>query len=396
MNCAIHRQLTKSLLKADFNLEIDLSDDRLCPPVPVRWNYVRWVQELVDTTSEDPFRESSDFERDVVGLDVGVGASCIYGLLAARTRERWRMLGTEIDGESIEWARGNVVRNGLEGRVKIVKVDPDGEEEGLVDLEGLGVERLDFVMMNPPFYASREDFLASANLDHDDETVPSAVTIGAPNEMICPGGDVAFVTRLLRSSLTLQGKVQWYTAMLSKLSSLRQILALLKQHDITNFACTSLHPGRKTKRWAVAWSFKDRRPRNDVARHGELVLSVLPQATAWTVRVHGTGVRAVGRRVREVMEDMDGVRWEWRALLDAGVMECGGNVWSRAARRKRRFENGEDGKTKGSEERAVALGVKIMAREEEVEVRWLRGNDHTLFESFCGMLKRAMSGSAGG
>ena len=27
------RQLTKSLLKRDFNLEIDLPNDRLCPPV---------------------------------------------------------------------------------------------------------------------------------------------------------------------------------------------------------------------------------------------------------------------------------------------------------------------------------------------------------------------------
>ena len=31
-----HRQLTKSLLKRDFNIEIELPDDRLCPPVRFR------------------------------------------------------------------------------------------------------------------------------------------------------------------------------------------------------------------------------------------------------------------------------------------------------------------------------------------------------------------------
>ncbi|KAG9816356.1 hypothetical protein KCU77_g18128, partial [Aureobasidium melanogenum] len=30
------QQLTKSILKRDFDLELDLPDDRLCPPVPVR------------------------------------------------------------------------------------------------------------------------------------------------------------------------------------------------------------------------------------------------------------------------------------------------------------------------------------------------------------------------
>ena len=60
------RQLTKSVLKRDFDLKLELPDDRLCPPVPVRYNYVRWLQDLMDSTSdsEDPSKDN------ITGLDV--------------------------------------------------------------------------------------------------------------------------------------------------------------------------------------------------------------------------------------------------------------------------------------------------------------------------------------
>jgi 23S rRNA (adenine1618-N6)-methyltransferase len=38
----------------------------------------------------------------------------------------------------------------------------------------------------------------------------------------------------------------------------------------------------------------------------------------------------------------------------------------------------------------VSLRFNIDVREGDMEVRWLQGIDSILFESFCGMLKRAM------
>jgi 23S rRNA A1618 N6-methylase RlmF len=43
----------------------------------------------------------------------GCGASCIYPLLATTTN-KWKILATEIDNESVDCARRNVARNGLE------------------------------------------------------------------------------------------------------------------------------------------------------------------------------------------------------------------------------------------------------------------------------------------
>ncbi|EDN98956.1 hypothetical protein SS1G_13816 [Sclerotinia sclerotiorum 1980 UF-70] len=58
------QQLTKSLLKRDFHLDLTLPDDRLCPPIR--------------------------------GLDIGTGASCIYPLLGCAQRPLWRFTGTGL------------------------------------------------------------------------------------------------------------------------------------------------------------------------------------------------------------------------------------------------------------------------------------------------------------
>ena len=143
------RTLTKIILKNEFNVDVELSPDRLCPPVPNRMSYLKWLSDLIavtgsqirqTTTSEtnfaakvseqgndsedsgailamqvnphatseriDAFGESSadcrmtscDVNDEVTAinsnvdthvLDIGVGASCIYPLLGHKLY-KWR------------------------------------------------------------------------------------------------------------------------------------------------------------------------------------------------------------------------------------------------------------------------------------------------------------------
>ena len=317
------------------------------------------------------------------------------------------MHGTDIDEVSLEHARKNVDANAgvVGGRIKLHRTISEGD--ALIPLEELGEEGLDFVMCNPPFYSSEEDMAAAYELK---TLSPSAVCTGSTNEMICAGGDIGFVERILEESLKLRGRVRWYSCMLGRLASLQMFVAKLKENGITNYAVTNLKAGRKTRRWAVAWSFGDLRPGNDVARHGEVVAAVVPMATEWTVNVGGDkaadagSVEELGEKVNAVMKELD-LRWQWRAPIHAGVAFARENVWSRSARRKRKFQQQQKGEKEarkegeeeeGSEssssedEEPVALAVKIVCGPGRVDIRWLRGTDFTLWESFCGMMKRAL------
>ena len=78
--------------------------------------------------------------------------------------------------------------------------------------------------------------------------------------MITAGGEVAFVTRMIEESLRLRNKVQWYTSMLGKLHSVTILVEKLMELGNHNYAVTEFVQGTKTKRWAIAWSWGDRRP----------------------------------------------------------------------------------------------------------------------------------------
>ncbi len=61
--------------------------------VPNRYNYLLWIQSLLDTTS-DNYSDVYDPKREVLGLDIGTGTSCIFQLLGCAERPNWRFVGT--------------------------------------------------------------------------------------------------------------------------------------------------------------------------------------------------------------------------------------------------------------------------------------------------------------
>lgn len=127
-------------------------------------------------------------------------------------------------------------------------------------------------MCNPPFYSSADDAARSAEAK---ELGPKAVSTtvgrilnvskhffdqvctGAEVEMITPGGESSFVERMVNESLELRKRCRyvqmimhassvsfvvmlefrcfscrWYTSMLGKMSSLSEIVALLRNHSV--------------------------------------------------------------------------------------------------------------------------------------------------------------------
>jgi 23S rRNA (adenine1618-N6)-methyltransferase len=372
--------------------------------VPNRLNYILWAQALLDTTSST-FSDRYDPTREVIALDIGTGASAIYPLLGCATRDNWRFAGTDIDDLSLNYAAQNIKANNLTQRIRLLKTSPN---ELLIPLDKLGLEAIDITLSNPPFYATASSLLESSTLK---SRPPNSACTGSESEMVTPGGEVQFVTRQITSSLILQERVQWYSSMLGKLSSLRPLVVLLKQHSISNYAITEFVQGNKTRRWALAWSFQDLRPDLETSRgvsgHGvPKELLPFPSEFNWTIAAKWEPTAVLARTVEKlkaVMEELP-LQWRWKESLFTGVGFSSGDVWSRAARRKQLHkkdtEEGDEDQI-GEDVDEMAFGFKVIALLVEgndpvvesgvkVTIRWLKGLDSVIFEGFCGMLRRKL------
>ncbi|KAI9833918.1 MAG: hypothetical protein M1819_003427 [Sarea resinae] len=394
------QQLTKSLLKRDFGLDIELPDDRLCPPVPNRLNYILWLQDLLDTTS-DEYTDQYDPEREVIGLDM-------YGLFY-------------IDDENLQYAKSNVAKNNLTSRIKLLKTTAEGP---LFPLDEIGIESLDFTMCNPPFYKSNDELVSSAK---EKKRPPLSACTGAEVEMVTPGGEVAFVGRMISESFTLRSRIGWYSSMLGKLSSVSAIIDKLKEVGVTNWAVTEFVQGSKTKRWAVGWSWGDSRPSmkkgmlklsmiQNVARgvSGSIPKHYLPFPSEFIFSLPApTTMDDIAQRLIRTLRPLSLLHWRWNQARMTGIGFAEDNVWSRASRRKAAAAtaggpSSSRPRTTGSEnttdeemdveDAKLGFGISIRnqglreERETEVLVRWFKGDDIVLFESFCGMLKRKVVG----
>ncbi|GFG03467.1 putative methyltransferase-like protein C27D7.08c [Aspergillus lentulus] len=386
------RQLTKSLLKRDFNLNVEIPENRLCPPVPNRLNYIQWLQDLLDTTG-DQYRDDYDPDRFVLGLDIGTGCCSIYPLLGCMTRPLWDFVATDIDDENVRNARENVINNELGGRIRVFKTEP---KDDLIPLDTkLDVQRLDFTMCNPPFYASREEMVASAETK---ERPPFSACTGAEVEMVTEGGEIAFVYRMIEESLRLRERVVWYTSMLGKLSSVSVIVEKLMEHGNNNYAVTEFVQGSKTRRWAVAWSWTDLRPSMNVARGiPGFPKHLLPFPSEFMFEIMNQSIDDIGDKIDKEICSLR-IHWIWRKNLATGVGFAMENVWSRQARRKLQ-NSARAADMMEIDDSAAALGFKIQLKQDRLDekcvrvvVRWLKGLDSVLFESFCGMLKRKVEG----
>lgn len=91
----------------DFGIQLQIPQDRLCPPVPNRMNYVLWIQDIMKAS--ETFRPEFPV-RTIRGIDMsvfpsypiycpitnssGTGATAIYPFLACTLEGDWEMVGT--------------------------------------------------------------------------------------------------------------------------------------------------------------------------------------------------------------------------------------------------------------------------------------------------------------
>ncbi|WFD32563.1 23S rRNA (adenine(1618)-N(6))-methyltransferase [Malassezia sp. CBS 17886] len=306
------RALTRALLAQDFGVRVELLSDRLCPTIPSRLNYILWIEDIMDAWSPFEPGPSARAPRSYArGLDVGTGSIAVYALLACARNPHWCMVGTDVDRVATAHAARVVQGTSLRGRAELGDEErtavglrrqkrargapraADPPHPALRNLHQritlverapsdplLDVDRtapFHFSMCNPPFYASLEERAAAAAAKRE----PHSTCEAADAELYTPGGEAAFVLRMVDESVQLQGHIGWYTTMLGKLSSVAQVVTRIKR-ETDNYGVTEFVQGR-TRRWGVAWSFRGSRLPDSVARCGARALAALQPRTTCRV-----------------------------------------------------------------------------------------------------------------
>jgi 23S rRNA A1618 N6-methylase RlmF len=253
-------ELCRALLSEDFGVQWSMPLHALCPTVPSRLNYLLWIEDLLALSSHHPSSAPNNCDQQIVGIDIGTGASCIYPLLGV-AELGWRFIATEVDPESARSARENVALNAWQDRIDVREVMPATSEittdAGSADasnvapiLDGLlqPMERAHFCMCNPPFFDMDE--IPRNNL----AIRPHERCAATMNEQCTPGGEVGFIRRMIADSLALRERIGWYTSLIGRKSSLPLVLRHLRNSGAMHVRTTQIVQGTQW-RWAVAWSF---------------------------------------------------------------------------------------------------------------------------------------------
>ncbi|HJV22756.1 MAG TPA: 23S rRNA (adenine(1618)-N(6))-methyltransferase RlmF [Holophagaceae bacterium] len=253
-NPAAVKTLNRALLKQVYGVEgWDVPMGYLCPPIPGRADYLHHLADLLAGDREGKLRKGPK----VRVLDLGTGANLVYPLIGHR-EYGWSFVGTDIDARALEAARRILASNAdLPPVIELRRqVDSTKILEGVVKPD----ERFHLCMCNPPFHASAAEAREGSerkwrNLGREEEDRPPVLNFGGQgSELWCPGGEAAFVRRLVEESARMPEACRWFTALLSKSENLKAVTKALHVAKVRETRIIDMAQGQKRSR-IVAWTF---------------------------------------------------------------------------------------------------------------------------------------------
>ncbi|KAA0130719.1 23S rRNA (adenine(1618)-N(6))-methyltransferase RlmF [Chryseobacterium sp. SN22] len=244
--------LNKALLLHFYRVQHwDIPDTNLCPPIPGRADYIHYIADLL----AESFGEIPEGQK-IHGLDIGMGANLVYPLIAHRSYG-WAMLGTDINEDSLQNA-GRIL-DGNPDLLPVIRLKKQPEADHIFKNIIEPEERFAFSMCNPPFHDSEVSALKgnlrkTKNLTRSKVRKPVLNFGGQQSELWCEGGELAFITNMIRESMLYPSQVLWFTCLVSKKDHLFKLTSLLKKVKAVEFKVIEMAQGQKISRM-LAWTF---------------------------------------------------------------------------------------------------------------------------------------------
>lgn len=236
--------LNSAILKVDFGIhDWSLPNGQLCPPVPGRLDYLLHIKDLIGPSLNRPAQI----------IDVGTGANIIYALLAA-SHFNWKTVGIEVNRSSITHAQKILAANDKLNDLVELRQQKEANRifKGVLDDQ----QQFDVSICNPPFYTSD---IEANQLNQQKNTALMQNAKGRnfgghSHELVYPGGEVAFIKKMIFESHRYRNNVRWFTSLVSQKSSVNAIKLCLKKERLAEVKWIKMEQGNKISR-VVAWRY---------------------------------------------------------------------------------------------------------------------------------------------
>lgn len=251
------KALNKALLINHFDIQDwDIPANYLCPPIPGRADYIHYIADLLATTNNGVIPEG----EMVQGLDIGVGANCIYPIIG-NSAYGWSFVGTDIDENAIQNCKKIIASNPK--LMDPISLQLQTESRFIFKNIITPEDRFAFTICNPPFHSSQDEATKSSlrkvnNLESRDisnKATKPVLNFGGHNaELWCAGGELGFITQMAYESAKYPLQCLWFTTLVSKKDNLSSIYKTLNKVSVVEIKTIDMAQGQKTSR-IVAWTF---------------------------------------------------------------------------------------------------------------------------------------------
>ncbi|MCV6591025.1 MAG: 23S rRNA (adenine(1618)-N(6))-methyltransferase RlmF [Marinobacterium sp.] len=274
--------LNRALLMQHYGLRFwDIPQDFLCPPIPGRADHIHYIADLLADCNggEVPCGKA------VKALDIGTGANLIYPIIGSQSYG-WQFTGADISKTALVSAQLLIDANpALRAQVSVRRQSqPQHIFTGIVRTN----EQFSVSLCNPPFHASAADAAVGTqrklrNLANhrqqrgkdrvqnpggniDSSHKADRLNFGGQHaELWCPGGEAAFVGRMIAQSRHYSEQFCWFTSLVSSSRNLPGLKKLLARTGAVDVEVLNMQQGQKQSR-ILAWTFLDSAQRRQWAQ----------------------------------------------------------------------------------------------------------------------------------
>ena len=247
------KTLNKALLISHYEIQNwDIPADYLCPPIPGRADYIHYIADLLADSNNGNIPEGDT----VAGLDIGIGANCIYPIIG-NSVYGWSFVGTDIDEKALQNCK--IIIGNNPKLIDAISLQSQIEPRFIFKNIILPEDKFTFTICNPPFHNSAEEAAKTAlrkvNTLTNTRNEKAILNFGGHNaELWCTGGEIGFITQMIYESAKYPLQCFWYTTLVSKKDNLKNIYKILSKVGAVEIKTIDMAQGQKISR-IVAWTF---------------------------------------------------------------------------------------------------------------------------------------------